>query len=132
MIRCGFRRPSRDTGTGLHKMIKGVLIGFLIIIILAVIPIVHIAGIPFGPFIGGYYGISSVRDSTATPGRKALIFGIWTGLLMGIVLVISAIIATAVSGVMPLLIWGGVWVFTFYYASMSGLGAWYAELKGKG
>jgi|TARA_B100001765_G_scaffold59762_1_gene35843 hypothetical protein len=113
-------------------MIKGVLIGFGIMIILAVIPIVHIAGIPFGPFIGGYYGISSVRDSTATPGRKALIFGIWTGLLMGIVLVISAIIATAVSGVMPLLIWGGVWVFTFYYASMSGLGAWYAELKGKG
>jgi len=51
---------------------------------------------------------------------------------MGVVLVISAIIATAVSGVMPLLIWGGVWVFTFYYASMSGLGAWYAELKGKG
>ena len=69
-------------------MIKGVLTGFVIMIILAVIPIVHIAGIPFGPFIGGYYGISSVRDSTATPGRKALIFGIWTGLLMGIVLVI--------------------------------------------
>ena len=113
-------------------MIKGVLIGFVIIIILAVIPIVHIAGIPFGPFIGGYYGISSVRDSTATPGRKALIFGIWTGLLMGVALVISAIIATVVSGVMPLLIWGGVWVFTFYYASMSGLGAWYAELKRKG
>ncbi len=113
-------------------MIKGVLIGFAIILILAVIPIVHIAGIPFGPFIGGYYGISSVRDNTTTPGRKALMFGIWTGVLMGVVLVISAIIATAVSGVMPLLIWSGVWVFTFYYASMSGLGAWYAELKAKG
>ncbi len=113
-------------------MIKGVLIGFAIIIILAIIPIVHIAGIPFGPFIGGYYGISSVRHDTTTPGRKALMFGLWTGVLMGIVLVISAIIATVVSGVMPLLIWGGVWVFTFYYASMSGLGAWYAELKAKG
>ena len=113
-------------------MIKGVLIGFAIIIILAIIPIVHIAGIPFGPFIGGYYGISYTRHSTATPGRKALMFGMWTGVLMGIVLVISAIVATAVSGEMPLLIWGGVWVFTFYYASMSGLGAWYAELKAKG
>jgi hypothetical protein len=113
-------------------MTKGVLIGFAIIVILAVIPIVHIAGIPFGPFIGGYYGISSVTDTATTPGRKALMFGIWTGVLMGIVLVISAIIATAVSGVMPLLIWGGVWVFTFYYASMAGLGAWYAELKAKG
>jgi hypothetical protein len=113
-------------------MIKGVLIGFTIIIILAVIPIVHIAGIPFGPFIGGYYGISSVGDNTGTPARKALMFGMWTGILMGAVLVISATIATVVSEVMPLLIWGGVWVFTFYYASMSGLGAWYAELKGKG
>lgn len=113
-------------------MIKGVLIGFVIIIILAVIPIVHIAGIPFGPFIGGYYGISSVSDNTSTPGRKALVFGVWTGILMGAILVISAIVATVVSEVMPLLIWGGVWVFTFYYASMSGLGAWYAELKAKG
>jgi len=115
-------------------MIKGVLIGFGIIIVLAVIPIVHIAGIPFGPFIGGYYGISSVNDTNTTPGRKALMFGIYTGVLMGIVLVISATIATiatTVSGVMLLLIWGGVWVFTFYYASMAGLGAWYSELKAK-
>lgn len=110
-------------------MIKGVIIGFAIIIILAIIPIVHIAGIPFGPFVGGYYGISSVSENTTNPGRKALIFGLWTGFLMGVVLVIAAILATIFSGVMPLLIWGGVWVFTFYYGSMSGLGAWYAELK---
>ncbi len=113
-------------------MVKGVLIGFGIIIILALIPIVHIAGIPFGPFIGGYYGISAARDSTASAGRKALVFGVWTGILMGVVLVIAAIIATVASGVMPLLIWGGVWVFTFYYATMAGLGAWYAELKATG
>ena len=110
-------------------MLKGVLIGFGIIIVLALIPIVHIAGIPFGPFIGGYYGISAARDSQAFPGRKALAFGIWTGVLMLIVLVVAAAFATALSGVMPLLIWGGVSVLTFYYASMSGLGAWYAELK---
>ena len=96
-------------------MIKGVLIGFAIIIVLAIIPIVHIAGIPFGPFIGGYYGISYTRHSIATPGRKALMFGMWTGVLMGIVLVISAIVATAVSGVMPLLIWGGVWVLSLIH-----------------
>ena len=113
-------------------MIKGVLIGFAIIIALALIPIVHIAGIPFGPFIGGYYGISAARDSGGSPGRKALTFGLWTGFLMLIVLVAAAAIATSLSGVAPLLIWGGVWVFTFYYASMSGLGAWYAELKAKG
>ncbi len=113
-------------------MVKGVLIGFGIIIVLALIPIVHIAGIPFGPFIGGYYGISSARDSQGSPGRKALVFGVWTGFLMLIVLAVAATFATVYSGVMPLLIWGGVSIFTFYYASMSGLGAWYAELKAKG
>ena len=113
-------------------MIKGVMIGFAIMIVLALIPIVHIAGIPFGPFIGGYFGISAAGNSQSSPGRKAMVFGIWTGVLMLIVLVVAATIATALSGVMPLLIWGGVWVFTFYYASMSGLGAWYSELKAKG
>jgi hypothetical protein len=113
-------------------MIKGVLIGFAIIIVLALVPIVHIIGIPFGPFIGGYYGITAASGSQGSPGRKALMFGIWTGVLMFIVLVVAAAIATALSGVMPLLIWGGVSVFTFYYASMSGLGAWYGELKAKG
>ena len=84
-----------------------------------------------GPFIGGYYGITAAADSQASPGRKALAFGIWTGVLMLVVLAISASIATAVSGVMPLLIWGGVSVFTVYYGSMSGLGAWYAELRAR-
>ena len=113
-------------------MFKGVLISFGIIIILLPIPIVHIVGIPFGPFIGGYYGISAASDSTASSGRKALVFGLWTAVLMGVVLAIAAVIATIVSGVMPLLIWGGAWVFTFYYATMSGLGAWYSELKVRG
>ena len=113
-------------------MIKGVLIGFGIIIILALVPIVHIAGIPFGPFIGGYYGISAASGSPGSPGRKAMIFGVWTGLLMLIVLVVAAAVATALSGVNPILIWGGVSVFTFYYATMSAMGAWYAELKAKG
>ncbi len=113
-------------------MVKGVMIGFGIMIVLALIPIVHIVGIPFGPFIGGYYGVSAASGSPASPGRKAAIFGIWTGVLMLIVLVVAASFATALSGVMPLLIWGGVSVFTFYYATMSGMGAWYAELKAKG
>ena len=113
-------------------MIKGVFVGFGIIIVLALIPIVHIAGIPFGPFIGGYYGISVARDNQGSPGRKAFTFGIWTGLLILIVLAVAAAIATALSGVRPLLLWGGVTVFTIYYASMSGLGAWYAELKANG
>ena len=113
-------------------MVKGVLVGFGIMIVLALIPIVHFAGIPFGPFIGGYYGVSAARDSTSSPGRKALAFGGWTGVLMGGVLVISGVIVTAVTGVSPILIWLLVCVATFYYASMAGLGAWYGELKVRG
>lgn len=112
-------------------MIKGVLIGFGIMIVLALIPIVHIAGIPFGPFIGGYFGISAANDSRVSPGRKAMVFGVWTGLLMLVVLAVAAGIANAVSGVSPILLWGGVWLFTFYYGSMSGLGAWYSGLKSR-
>ena len=116
-------------------MIKGVLIGFAIIIILAVIPIVHIAGIPFGPFIGGYYGISSVTDTTTGPGRKALMFGIYTGLLMLVPFVITAAVVNSIfelETAVRVLVWGGVWLGTFFYASMAGLGAWYSELKAKG
>lgn len=113
-------------------MIKGVFIGFAIIIILALVPIVHIAGIPFGPFIGGYYGIAAARDSQGSPGHKAMMFGVWTGALMLVVLVVSAVIITSIFDIMPLLIWGGVSIFTFYYATMSGMGAWYAELKAQG
>jgi len=99
---------------------------------LALIPIVHIAGIPFGPFIGGYFGISAATDSQGSPARKAMVFGVWTGVLILVVLAVAAGIANAVSGVAPILLWVGVWVFTLYYASMSGLGAWYSELKARG
>ena len=116
-------------------MIKGVFIGFAIIIMLAPIPIVHIVGIPFGPFIGGYYGISAVLDSRDSPGHKALVFGVWTGLL---ILAVAAIVVGAIeaifdlSRVLRIILWGGVGVLPFYYGSMSGLGAWYSELKVRG
>lgn len=113
-------------------MLKGVLIGFVVMIVLALIPIVHIAGIPFGPFFGGYFGISAVDGRSASPGSKAFAFGTWTGVLMLVVLAVSATIAIAASGVSPILLWIGVVVFTLYYGSMAGLGAWYAELKTNG
>ena len=117
-------------------MFKGVLISFGIIIILLPIPIVHIVGIPFGPFIGGYYGISAARDSTASSGRKALVFGLWTAVLMLVVFVITVAIVDNVFELddkLRIITWvGGVGVLPFYYGSMAGLGAWYAELKAEG
>ena len=89
----------------------------------------------FGPFIGGYYGISAVEGRFDTPFRTSMLFGMWTGFLMLILFAASA--ATVDRIVDPettirVLIWGGVWLGTFYYASMSGLGAWYSVLKAKG
>ena len=100
------------------------------------IPIVHIVGIPFGPFIGGYYGISAASDSTASSGRKALVFALWTAILMLVVFAIAVAIIDSIFDLdnkLRIIIWvGGVGVLPFYYGSMAGLGAWYAELKAKG
>ena len=115
-------------------MIKGVLIGFAIMLILAVVPIVHFIGIPFGPFIGGYYGISAATENLSNPGRKALIFGAWTSLLSLIAAAIIIAIVDSVfdpAGDLRIILWGVVIVVPFYYGSMSGLGVWYAELKSK-
>ena len=111
-------------------MVKGLSVGLAVVVVLAIIPVVHFVGVPAGPFIAGYLGINAAREYPGTPGRKALTFGIWMGALVGIITVIAALIVTAV-GVFayPFLLWGGVVVVTFYYSSMSALGAWYAELR---
>ena len=111
-------------------MIKGVLVGLGVVVVLAIIPVVHFIGVPFGPFIAGYFGINAARDHPGTPGRKAMAFGLWLGALVGVVVVIAATIVTVVGDfAYPFLLWGGVVVATFYYASMSALGAWYSGLR---
>ena len=115
-------------------MIKGVLVGFVIMLILALVPIIHFLGIPFGPFIGGYYGISAATDSQGAPGHKALVFGAWTGLLSLIAAAIIIFIVDTVfdpSGDLRVILWGVVIVVPLYYGSMAGLGVWFAELKAK-
>lgn len=111
-------------------MVKGLLIGLGIVLLLAVIPVVHFVGIPAGPFIAGYFGINAARDNPGSPGRKALVYGVWMGVLVLAVTLIAAVIVTVAGDfAYPFLLWGGVVVATFYYSSMSGLGAWYAELR---
>ena len=115
-------------------MVKGVLVGFGIMIVLALIPIVHFIGIPFGPFIGGYFGISSVGGYTQARFKRALAFG---SLLGGLIFLIAAVASAAVTiltlfdriNVNLILVWGGVAVFTLYTISMSALGAMYAQLR---
>ena len=111
-------------------MAKGLFVGLAIVLALAAIPVVHFVGIPAGPFIAGYFGINAARDYPGSPGRKALVYGIWMGALVLAMTLMAAIIVTVAGDfAYPFLLWGGVVVATFYYSSMSGLGAWYAELR---
>ena len=111
-------------------MLKGLFVGLAVVLLLVLIPVVHFLGIPFGPFIAGYFGINAARDHPGTPGRKALSYGIWLGSVIGVIMVIAAIIVTIVSDFgYPFLVWGGVVVGIFYYGSMSALGAWYSGLR---
>lgn len=119
-------------GADYPHMIKAVLVGVAVILITPFIPIVHFVAVPFGPFIAGYYGIGSAASHPGSPGRKAMTFGTVFGIVMGVIFVVAASIVTALSDFYPAILWGGVVVFTFYYGSMSGLGAWYAGLKAQG
>ncbi len=111
-------------------MVKGIIVGLGIVVLLAVIPVVHFFGIPFGPFIAGYFGINSVRENPDTPGRKALFYGIWMAVVIAVVTVLAAAIVTALGDfAYPYLLWGGVVIAVFYYGSMSALGAWYSGLR---
>ena len=111
-------------------MVKGVAVGFGVIVLLALIPVIHFVGIPFGPFVAGYYGVSSVDYYGGSAGRKAAVFGAWFGTWMLMVFAIAAAIVTAATDFDRLaILWVGVVVCTLYYGSMSALGAWYAELR---
>ncbi len=113
-------------------MIKGVLIAFGIMVVLALIPIVHFVGIPFGPFIGGYFGITSAGGNPRSRALNALVFGALLGLLVLLVSVAAATILTIVTGLNLVLIWLAVVVFTLYTCSMGALGAMYSQLRSAG
>ena len=111
-------------------MLKGVLIAFLVVLVFPVIPLVHFL-YPFSPFIAGYIGIGVVGGyPPGAAGRKALVFGLAFGAWMLVALAAAAAIVTIlVDFGYVWLMWGGVAVFTGYFGSMAGLGAWYAELR---
>ena len=113
-------------------MFKAVLVTLGIMVVLALIPIVHFAGIPFGPFIGGYFGISAASSYGGSPGAKALTFGIWLSGFILAILVLVAVLLIIVTDLNQVLIWLGAILLTLYVGSLGGLGAWYAELKAAG
>ena len=110
-------------------MVKGVFVAFGIMLVLAVIPIVHFVGIPFGPFIGGYFGISAASSSTRSYAVKSLIFGTLLGGMVFVVLAAVAVALMLTTGLNLVLVWLVVVVLTMYTASMGALGALYAQLR---
>ena len=125
---------------------KGILLALGIMFLLMLIPIVDFVGIPFGPFIGAYYGMASVRASTGEvfpPGPpsgaqigafaiKGPIFGGVLGLLVSMILVVVGVILMLtidLSGRFILLLWLAVVVFTMYVATMAAMGAMYSQIR---
>ena len=110
-------------------MIKGVLVGFGIMLLLALIPIVHFVGIPFGPFIGGYFGITSAASYSGSNFTKALVFGSLLGALVLLAGSGVGLILTMVFGFNLLLVLIVAAAFSLYTVSMGALGAMYAQLR---
>ena len=113
-------------------MVKGAFVALGIMLVLALIPIVDFVGIPFGAFIGGYYGISSARSHTGSNTFKSIVFGSLLGLLVFLVLLAVAVALTVsidLSQRFLWLLWIAVVVFTLYTASMGALGAMYSQLR---
>ena len=110
-------------------MVKGVFVALGIMLVLAVIPIVHFVGIPFGPFIGGYFGISAAASRTGSYAVKSLIFGALLGAMMFALLAAVAVVLMLTTDLNLVLVWLMAVVLTMYVASMSSLGAMYGQLR---
>ena len=113
-------------------MVKGVFLALGILVLLALIPVVNVIGIPFGAFIGAYYGISSTGHSGRSFLFKSLVFGGLLGLLVLLVLLAVAAgltLAVDLSQRFQWLLWISVFTFALYSANMGALGAMYYQLK---
>lgn len=113
-------------------MIKGVFVAFGIMLLLVLIPLVHFVGIPFGPFIGGYFGISRSHPGSSSYAVRGLLFGTLLGLLVFLVGAAVAVTLTLVMDVNPLFLWLAVAIFTLHTTSMGALGAMYSLLRSEG
>ncbi len=115
-----------------RKMIKGVFVALGIMLLLALIPVVDFVGIPFGPFIGGYYGISAARPVGGSYAVKSVVFGTLLGLLVFLILVVVAVslmLTIDLSQRFTWLLWLAVVIFSLYTASMGALGAMYRQMR---
>jgi hypothetical protein len=109
-------------------MLKGVLLAFGIMVALALVPLVNLVGVPFGPFVGGYFGIVQAGDQPGSAAARGIRFGLLLGALalaVASALALAATWALDLGGSWVLLAWLGVVVFTVHTGIMGALGAMY-------
>lgn len=113
-------------------MTKGLLTALGIMLICTVVPVAQLLLAPFGPFLGAYFGIRDVDTAGEQPLLAAAKFGAVVGAAATAILVLIAIVLTAVLD-MPtrfvILTWIAVVVFSAYVAVMSALGGLYRLMK---
>ena len=113
-------------------MTKGLLTALGVMFICTVVPVAQLLLAPFGPFLGAYFGIRSVDTEGEQPLTAAAKFGAVVGMASAVILVVIAVILTAVTeipGKFIILTWIAVAVFSGYVAVMSTLGGLYRLMK---
>lgn len=113
-------------------MTKGLLTALAVMLVCAAIPVAQVLLAPFGPFLGGYYGIRSVDTAGRHPLAAAARFGGVVGAASALILVVMAVILMLILEMPPrfvILTWIAVAVFAIYVAMMSTLGGLYRMMK---
>ncbi|MCY4559850.1 MAG: hypothetical protein OXF79_26535 [Chloroflexi bacterium] len=113
-------------------MAKGLLTALGVMLVCTIIPVAQFLLAPFGPFLGAYFGIRSVDTTGSAPLVAAAKFGAVVGAASAVILVLIAVILTAVvpmPGKFVILTWIAVAVFATYVAGMSTLGGLYRLMK---
>lgn len=113
-------------------MTKGLFTALAIMLACTVIPVAQVLLAPFGPFLGGYYGIRSVdtqgQGALAAAARFGGVIGAASALILAAIAVIL-MLSLAMPQRFIILTWIAVAVFALYVAMMSTLGGLYRLMK---
>ncbi len=113
-------------------MTKGLLTALGVMLICTVVPVAQLLLAPFGPFLGAYFGIRDINTTGEQPLMAAAKFGAMVGTASAAILVVIAIVLTALLDIptrFVILTWIAVVVFSAYVAVMSTLGGLYRLMK---
>ncbi len=116
----------------MYPLTKGLLTALGVMLICTVVPVAQLFLAPFGPFLGAYFGIRDIDTAGEQPLMAAAKFGAVVGAASAAILVVIAVVLTAVLDLYAkfvILTWIAVVVFSAYVAVMSTLGGLYRLMK---